>query len=405
MTTLRVFLDAPPDAGRDAEWALYGDNQELLSAERGALSQWPSADAKELVIAAGLGRLVSLTLPPLPPTRALSAARFALEDQLAGAPEDSHVAVAGQAGDGSIRAAVVDTTLMRAFMAASTREGLHWRRIILESDLARPPENGWCWCAQTAAHSGFVRTQNGASLATSPAVAPSLPEELELALARSGGSAPRVVRIDVAGIAPEALAHAREKFGTEMILGRAWDWRDAPPNAFSSAIDLQSGDFDEVDTRPRVDASRLLRPALWIALFAIALHLIAAAGRWGFLQWQSAAAQRDLTAIARIAAPGPLAETAPATAIAQRDAEVRHAAGMTARDDLVPLLARASSALATLPSGAIKSLRYADGHIVFELQHFDPAQTSRVQRELQQAGLVALAVPTTAGGRLRVGFD
>ena len=40
------------------------------------------------------GRLVTLELPPLPPARTEAAARYALEDQLADAPDDSHVALA-----------------------------------------------------------------------------------------------------------------------------------------------------------------------------------------------------------------------------------------------------------------------------------------------------------------------
>jgi hypothetical protein len=59
--------------------------------------------------------------------------RFALEDQLAGAPEDSHLALAAQAADGTLRVAIVANAWMRSFTAASARSGLTWRRIIVES--------------------------------------------------------------------------------------------------------------------------------------------------------------------------------------------------------------------------------------------------------------------------------
>ena len=61
--------------------------------------------------------------------------------------------------------------------------------------------------------------------------------------------------------------------------------------------------------------------------------------------------------------------------------------------------------MAAIPAGAIRSLHYADGHVVFELQKLDPSQTTRLQRELQQQGLVAIAVPTATGARLRIGLD
>jgi hypothetical protein len=43
--------------------------------------------------------------------------------------------------------------------------------------------------------------------------------------------------------------------------------------------------------------------------------------------------------------------------------------------------------------------------VVFDLQKLEPSQTIRLQRELQQQGLVAIAVPTTTGARLRIGLD
>jgi hypothetical protein len=61
--------------------------------------------------------------------------------------------------------------------------------------------------------------------------------------------------------------------------------------------------------------------------------------------------------------------------------------------------------LAVLPAAALRSLRYADGHVVAELQGKDDAQTMRVQRELQRAGLVAIAVPVATGTRIRIGLD
>jgi hypothetical protein len=69
------------------------------------------------------------------------------------------------------------------------------------------------------------------------------------------------------------------------------------------------------------------------------------------------------------------------------------------------LLARAAPALATLPAGSVRSLRYADGHVVLELQKSDAAQIAHVQRELQGRGLTAIAAATATGARLRLGID
>jgi general secretion pathway protein L len=405
MTTLRVHFDAPPDAAREADWALFDAQDRVARSGRGRHAEWPQADRAEAVIAATHGRLVTLTLPPLPATRAAAAVMFALEDQLAGAPEDIHVALAPQATSGALRAAIVATSWMRDFVGASARLGLRWHRISLESDLALAPPDGWCWCATGLDRAGFVRTADGTSIAVGVAPADAPPSELVLALAGSRKPRPRAVRVDVAGVTPALLTRASDATGIEFTAGTPWHWSAATPAAFAAAIDLQSGAFGASPPAQRVDFLRALRPALWIAAVALGIHVLASFGLWLSLQWQSAQLQREIAALASAAAPEEAANAPAATAIARRDAALRHRAGLTSADDLLPLLARAAPALATLPEGAIRSLRYADGHVVLELQKLDATQPARVQHELQKQGLVAIAAPNASGARLRVGID
>ena len=104
-------------------------------------------------------------------------------------------------------------------------------------------------------------------------------------------------------------------------------------------------------------------------------------------------------------AQGSASETSPTTALARRERDLKHRAGLAAPDDFLPLLARAAPAFAALSTGAIRSLSYADTHLLLDLQKTDPAQASRLQQELQKLGLVAIAAPTATGARLRVGVD
>src|SRR5256884_8733472 len=199
MTTLRVYLDSPPDPARGMEGALFDAANGVLRRGRAAMAGWPAADSREAVIAAAHGRLVTVKLPPLPPQLVQSADSFALEEQVAGAPEDSHVAPGRQSADGSLRVAIVGAAWMRAFQAASNRCVIRWQRVLLESDLARPLAGGWCWCAESFERAGFVRTDSGSSISVGPSHAAGLPEELALALAGSGRR-PRLVRADIAGV-------------------------------------------------------------------------------------------------------------------------------------------------------------------------------------------------------------
>jgi hypothetical protein len=360
------------------------------------------------VIAAAHGRLVTVKLPPLPPQRVQSAASFALEEHLAGAPEDSHVATGRQSADGSLPVAIVGAAWMRAFQAASKRCIIRWQRVLLESDLARPPAGGWCWCAESLESAGFVRTDSGSSISVGPSHAADLPEELALALAGSGRR-PRLVRVDVAGVDQTLLERARTQTGVEFTAGPPWHWSGAEPAAFDTAIDLQVGAFDTASAAPRMNVARLFRPALWIVAAALMIHVLAGVGEWLSLRWQLRTLDREISALAQVAVGDSAASNAagvtPASAIARRHGELRHRAGLAASNDLLPLLARAAPTISAIPAGAVRSLHYADGHVVFELQKLDVPQTTRLQRELQQLGLVAIAVPTATGARLRIGLD
>jgi len=405
MSTLRILVDAPPDATQDVEWTLFDATGRAVRTGHGPKASWPAADVLEAVVASAHGRLARLALPPLPPARVAAASRYALEDQLAGAAEDSHVAPGPQSADGAVRVAIVDQAWMRAFAAASTRIGIRWRKVLLESDLAHPPVGGWCWCASALERPGFVRTAEGATIAVGPAREGTPPDELVLALAGSRSPRPRAVRVDIAGVSPALMSRAREATGVEFSAGTPWRWHAAPASAFAATIDLQSGAFSPAPAAPRVNLAQWLRAPLAIAACALGLHVLATLGQWLGLQWQSAQLGRELAELARATAPEAPADLAPATAIARRDAALRHAAGLAAADDFLPLLARAAPVLSNLPAGAARSMRYTDGHVVLDLQKLDPAQLSRTQQDLQRLGLVAIAAPTASGARLRVGTD
>ena len=408
-STLRVLVDDPPEAGRDAAWALFDAQGRLARSGRSAPAAWPAAERREAIVAARHGRIVTLALPALPPGRAESAARFALEDQLADAPEASHVALGPTRGSDGWRVAIVAHSWMAAFVAASARHDLVWDRALLESDLALAPARGWRWCAASVTQSGFVRTQRGATLAVGPAQADAPPAELTLALARGGADAPQSIRVDAEGAAPALLNHARTLTGVEFVAGTPWRWADAAPGAFAGAIDLLTGPFGARADRPATAWRRVLRPALWIAALALGIHVAATLGQWLWLRWEIAGVGHELTALATLAVPdftaGAAAGAPPAVALARRERDLRHRAGLVASDDFLPLLAQAAPALATLPADAIRSLSYGDGHLLLDLQKIDASQPAGLQRELQRAGLVALAAPTATGARVRVGLN
>jgi len=405
-TTLRVFIDEAPDAERAVPWVVCDATGRLLRSGRDAPVRWPQAERTEAVIAAAHGRIATLDLPPLPPGRAEPAARYALEDQLAGAADDSHIAVAGQRADGGLRVAIVADAWMAAFVAQSRRCGIDWDRAVLEADLALSAAGTWRWCAPSIAEPGFVRTDRGATIAVGPAQGDALPAELSLALSRSGAGTPRAVRVDAEGASAGFLARARAATRIEFTAGTPWHWAEAAPAAYSGAIDLLSGRYGPQLRSASPGLLRALRPALWIAAVAVAIHVVATLGQWGWLRWQAFAVERELSALARTAVPDLAPGTIPpAIALAHRERDLKHRAGLASRDDFVPLLGRAAPVLSSIPAGAIRSLSYADGHLLLDLTKLQPSDPSRLQNELRRSGLIAIVAPTQAGARLRIGWE
>jgi hypothetical protein len=82
---------------------------------------------------------------------------------------------------------------------------------------------------------------------------------------------------------------------------------------------------------------------------------------------------------------------------------VRHAQGLPTPDDAMPLLARATPALAGLPAGAVKSATYADGHWTLDLLRPDAAIIADLDARLRAAGVPALMATSATGTRVRFG--
>lgn len=404
MTTLRVFFADPPDAEREAEWALFDPTGRFIRRGQGQPAEWPRAEQYEAVASAASGRLVALKLPPLQGARVAAAVRYALEDQLADAPENSHVAHGPQRADGTVRVAIIGHPWMRRLLETSRRLGLRWRRALLESDLAQPPAGSWRWCADSIAQPGFVVTDRGASIATGPVHDDAIPSELAVALAREGDRTTRNVRVDAADATPALLARWKERYGRDFLAGVPWHWHEAKPESFASAIDLLAGSYSATPAAPRAALLDLFRPAAFVAAAAIGIFVLATLGHWISLRWQAAAIEREMKELAQSVAPA-AGDVPPQIAIARRESELRHQAGMVANDDLLPLLARASPVLGELPAGALRSINYSDGHVVLELLKLDPARANELQQALQRLGLTAIAAPTASGARVRMGLN
>ena len=403
MTSLRVYLDDMPAADQPYPWCLRDAHGNVVREGQGRPSEWPAANEREAVLAALRGRVSVVALPPLPPARVESAARYALDDRLASTGDDNHVAVGAQAGDGSVRCAIVDRAWMESFREASVRCGIEWQRMVLESDLAAPVPTLWRWCAPSLGEPGFLRLSDGSTIAIAgraDAAGSHLPDELSTALARSGGKKPEAVRVEVGGITPLDCDRWQTATKVSFQQGMPWTWAR---ESSQGAIDLLTIRQPAVVPKHRAFAA-IFRPAASIAGIAVLLSLVGATSEWIWLRWQSSRLESQLAAVAGSVLPTQPTSN-PGAALASRYADLRHRAGLTVDSDLLPLLARTAPTLSGLPAGALRSLSYSDRHLLLDLQKLDGAAAASLQDTLQRSGLVALAAATSTGARMRIGTD
>ena len=397
---LRIFLAGAPRADRADPWVRFAADGKPVAHGRDVPARRPGDVDVEVVLAASAVRLFALELPAMPRNRLRSAARFAVEDQLATAAEESAIAI-GSARDGRVIAAVASQALVRAIVAQDRRV----TRVVPESALA-PPGPGWTWLASGDGDS-FVRRADGSAFAV-PAddgdAAHDIPGALAAALAQAArsGAAPATVQVAFACDAAR-LARRTQASGVRFVAAPAWQWQDASPQAFAAAPDFLDAGERDAHAAPRGVDRRAWRLALVLAGAALAVHVMALAAQWSWLQFESGRLARALVDEAKAAGAADAATPAAAAAtILGHYADARHRVGQAAPADALPLLARAAPSLSALPAGALRSAHYAGSAWTLELGKLDDGMLARLTHSLGAAGIDALAASTSAGSRVRL---
>ena len=318
-------------------------------------------------------------------------------------PIDAHrLVVSAQRPDGQVRVVIVARTLIDAI--ATGRRA--FARLVAEPELAAL-NSGWRWCIGDDA-TGFVRCADGSAFPVDGTLAAGpLPPEIVLALgqARREGSAPANVRVD--GVVDEgALSRWQRETGVAFVRGAPWRWEGAATASFASAQNLlpDARNSTSASTRPR--ASHLFAPALALVSAAVVIQVVASVGEWALLRldaWRAAREWSSLAVAAGISAEAASTTQSARNAIALKYADLRHARGLPAPDDALPLLARAAPALATLPPGTVKAASFADGHWTIDLTRTDPPIVAELDAQLRAARVPTLIASSESGTRIRFG--
>ncbi len=94
--------------------------------------------------------------------------------------------------------------------------------------------------------------------------------------------------------------------------------------------------------------------------------------------------------------PESVAVVDPALQMRRKLTEARHAAGLVDGTDFLPLLDKATAALKSLPSDALRVMTYDQGRLTVELRVQDSGAIQRLINELQRAGLAVEAPANTS---------
>ena len=242
---------------------------------------------------------------------------------------------------------------------------------------------------------GFVCRPDGSAFPVD-AVSPDggLPSELTLALAqaRRGGSAPSCIRVD-APVAASSLSRWQRETdidfqpGTSLALGRGASRRICRRHRSAAAVPARSGSIDV-----RASPGSLRPRSRWPSPRSSSMSLPPSVNGRRCAMTHGAPSANGSHLPPKPAYRRTLRHRrrrlAPPLRVGMRPCDTRRA--FRRRTTRLPLLARATPALAVLPAGAVKSATYADGHWTLDLARPDAATIADLDARLRAAGVPAL---------------
>lgn len=386
MSLLRIYgsLAAPPDRGL---WRLFGGNNGTVSGE-GPLTELPGhAHRVQLVLPASDVLLIRTHLPANAGRRTSGAVlAYAIEDQIAGDPENNRVIRIGDAGDDAV-------------LAVMNRRGLqHWRDALAAAGIRRfeihcetllLPWRSGTWSLAWNGREGYLRSSLHEGGATDCGDRDTPPMSLQLLLdsARRDGTAPAVLAVySDAGAAPDAGAWT-QKLGLPVQRSGAADWQTA---AIDAGISLSQ---ERGHWQAWTGMARPLRPAAWIAGAALAIHALALGTHWMLLDIEQRALRQDMEARFRAVFPEAVAVVDPPLQMRRKLADARHAAGIPDESDFLPMIERTAAAMKTLPAGSVRIVSYESGRMTLELSPVTESVIRQLVTPLRQSGL-ELEIPS-----------
>lgn len=368
------------------EWALLATGQEPRVGE-GAL---PShAGPVECVLPAADVLITRCLLPATGRRPGPELLAFAAEENLASDPAANTVCLLAVTASGDSVLAVVDKAVMAQWRSALAAIGIDEYRILCESLLL--PYESAVWSMGWNGREGCVRTAIAEGCATDSGdrVTPPLSLILLLDAARKTGDCPAalVVHADSAAEQPDVVAWSRA-LDLDVSVGAPWFWYGTLA-ASGPVLFQQRRHWQHLGALlPRV------RPALWLLVVALAVHVALVMQAWGSLSAEQASLREQMEARFLQVFPNAVVVD-PGLQMRRQLGAARQRTGLSDEGDFLPLIARTAAA-AALPAGTLRTLSYEPGRLTLDVTGLPAAELALLVERLQQAGL-GVEVQATVG--------
>lgn len=353
---LRIFLPSTERASADerAPWKLFDARGELRRTGEGPPGEMPRAREVELVLPAERVLFARLKLPKVNASTIRQLLPYAVEDRLLADPSHIHAVAGARNERGETIVAVVDREWLQARIDALAAEGHVATSAFCESALLAGGHGDWhvVW---GKARGMLVDDEGvGASFDRGPGLPLALRVALDEAAAR--GDKPTSVRVHgTEGEALPDLAAWSAETGVAFAPGTQWDTLAAGQPAERS-IDLLQG---EMRRRPRSDALRIPRAALWLGGAILALQVGLAVADSLRMQAERDRLVRRQEQVFRAAFPEAKAVVDPELQMARQLEELKRTRGVAAGDDFLAQLTRVAR-----ESKSVRTVEYAGGRLV-----------------------------------------
>ena len=383
MSTLRIYAPLQ-ESPAHCRWALV-DAQYVVDSGQGALSGLSPLSSRssriELILPAADVLIVRARIPDSARHRSDAVLAFAVEDMTLTDAESNYVRLIGADGGDKVLAVIDKHGVDRWLQALeSARLG---PCIVLCETLMLPLIDG-SWTLVWNGREGFVRSglMEGAATDCGSAEIPPLilGSMLEAAKARNALPASILMYTTAADAAPD-VARWQFQLGIPIQNKGAWDWRRADPGAEIKVA-------RQGRTKQRLQETlRRLKPALWVAGAALAIHCAGLVSDWTLLSSQQRGLRQHMDGQFRAIFPDAVAIADPALQLHRKLMEARHAAGEADYSDFLPMLTPVAEALTVLPTGALRVITYENGSIVIEIGNGEAATLNQLVARLQRSGL------------------